>query len=113
MQPVSFRTLTLRERRTNPDVPRDVEEDIREHLLHLNDPNWDFGHSETSTLSGESVELEHKHNFPPDVHIGPSIGTAPSDFDTESRADSTYEPRSSASSRLRMRAADTCDEYEE
>lgn len=109
MQPVSFRTLTLRERRTNPDVPRDVEEDIREHLLHLNDPNWDFGHSETSTLSGESVELEHKHNFPPDVHIGPSIGTAPSDFDTESRVDSTLYGKSESP----LKGRSEFDDYEE
>ncbi|OCB84030.1 OPT oligopeptide transporter [Sanghuangporus baumii] len=101
--------MTLRERRTDPDVPRDVEEDIREHLLHLNDPNWDFGHSDTSTLSGESVELEHKHTFPSDVHIGPSIGTAPSDFDTESRADSTLYGKSESPLNVRSEF----DDYEE
>ena len=102
-------TLTLRPRRHDPDVPRDVEDDIREHLLHLNDPNWDFNGSETSTLSGDTVALEHRHRYPDDVHIGPSIGTAPSDIDTESRADSMY---GKSEARLKSRS-EIYDDHEE
>ena len=104
---------------TTPDVPTDVDADIEEALLHLNDPNWDIhdhgrsSFSDTSSLSGQSFELEHKHKFASDVQIGHSIGTGPSEFDTESRADSAYENRSTTSSRLRMRSADAFDEYEE
>ena len=113
-------TASTRQRRTfHPDVPTDVDADIEEALLHLNDPNWDIhahgrsSFSDTSSLSGQSFELEHKHKFASDVHVGHSIGTGPSEFDTESRADSAYENRSTTSSRLRMRSADAFDEYEE
>ena len=113
----SLAASTPRRRTHHPDVPTDVDAAEQEALLHFNDLNWDVhGHgsgSDTSSLSGQSFELEHKHQFSPDVKYGHSIGTGPSEFDTESRADSAYEHRSSASSRLRMRAADSYDEYEE
>ncbi|KAH8113799.1 OPT oligopeptide transporter [Phellopilus nigrolimitatus] len=105
-----FALPTLTRRRVDPDVPEDVDTDIQEALLHLNDPNWDFGPSDRSSLSGESFELDHKHKYASDVDIGPSIGTAPSDFDTESRVDSAYERTSD--SRLHMRSTDTF-EYED
>ncbi|EJC97675.1 OPT oligopeptide transporter [Fomitiporia mediterranea MF3/22] len=110
--PAYVPTLTFTRRRTAPDVPSDVDdEEVKEHLLHLNDPNWDFsGASDVTSLSGESFELDHKHKFASDVHIGPSIGTEPSDFDTESRADSMYR---SSESRLHMRSSDAFDDYED
>ncbi|KAI5123225.1 hypothetical protein M0805_001314 [Coniferiporia weirii] len=99
---------TLTRRRVRPDVPEDV--DVQEALLHLNDPNWELGSSEVSSLSGDSFELDHKHKFASDVHIGPSLGS-PTDYDSESRADSTYE-RSTTDSRMHFRSSDTF-EYED
>lgn len=110
----SVAASTPRRRTYHPDVPTDVDAAEQEALLHFNDLNWDVhGHSsgsDTSSLSDQSFELEHKHQLPPDVKFRHSDS---SEFDTESRADSAYVPRSSASSRLRMRAADSYDEYEE
>ena len=101
---------SLYHRRANPDVPEDVDTDVKEALLHLNDPNWDFGSSETSSLSGDSFELDHKHKYADDVHIGPSLG--PSEFDTESRTDSTS-AYGGKSDRMHLRSSEVFDEYEE
>ena len=102
---MSIAIPALTRRRVNPDVPEDVE--VEEALLHLNDPNWDCSSAEITPLSDDSFELDHKHKYASSIDIGPSIGTAPSDFDTESRADSR-----STNSRLQMRSTDAF-EYEE
>ena len=105
--PLSTPTSSLVHRRSMPDVPEDIE--AQEALLHLNDPNWDLHSSETISLSDASFELDHKHRYPDSIHIGPSIGTAPSDFDTESRADSRI---ADSEARLHIRSSDAF-EYEE
>lgn len=96
---------TLIHRRSQPDVPEDIEE----AYAHLNDPNWDLHSIETtsSPLSDQSFELEHKHKYASSINIGHSIGTGPSEFDTESRADSR-----TTESRLHLRSSDAF-EYEE
>lgn len=105
--PLSTPTSSLVHRRSMPDVPEDIE--VHEALLHLNDPNWDLHSVETVSLSDASFELEHKHRYPDSINIGPSIGTAPSDFDTESRADSRM---AESEARLHIRSSDAF-EYEE
>lgn len=104
-----FHIPTLTHRRVQPDVPEDVDYEAQEALAHLNDPNWDLGSSEVSTLSGRSFELDHKLKYASDVNIEPSLGS-PTDYDTESRADSMYER--SSNSRLHIRSSDSF-EYEE
>lgn len=100
---VNVVTLAMN-RQSRPDVPEDVEE----ALMHLNDPNWDLSSNDTASLSDISFELEPKGGkYPSSIMIGHSIGTGPSDFDTESRADSR-----ASESRLHIRSADVYD-YEE
>ena len=94
---------TLRQRnRSEPDVP----EDVAVALLHLNDPNWDFDGSDTSsfteTLAMSDKDPSIKRDYASSFDMGHSITTRTSDYETESQADS----------RTHFRSSDTFD-YEE
>lgn len=93
---------SLRHRKSLPDVPQDVEI----ALLHLNDPNYDLDSIDTCSFSDESFELEDKKRYTGALSIGHSIGTGPSEYDTESRVDSR------ADSRMKIRSTETL-EYDE
>ncbi len=88
MEHKSIPSLTLLRHRSSPDVPSDIDDD------HFNDPNWDYESVAASTpLSADSFELDHKHKYASSINIGQSIGTSPSEYDTESQADSRSEAR--------------------
>lgn len=91
-------------RRSNPDVPEDI---VKVALLHLNDPNYDLS-SLDSDSTRDSFEMDDKHHhYGGHLSTGHSIGTSPSDYDTESRADTR-----SVDSRMHIRSTDAF-EYEE
>lgn len=77
----------LRHRQTVPDVPEDIEDEVRRHF---NDPNWDFEHANSSTISisTDSDDLGPKR-WSKSTYMGGS-----SDMDTElqdSKADFSSE----------------------
>ena len=77
-------TSTLKSRRiTFPDVPRDVDSLLEEHW---NDPNYDVnGLPSPTASSADSFELESKGRK------GSTAGYSTSEFDRESRSDSSKE----------------------
>lgn len=88
----SMQLPSLRARnRSDPDVP----EDVAVALLHLNDPNWDFDGSDSSSFT-ESVltsEKDSKH-YASSIDMGKSSHAGTSDYDTESQTDSRMHFRS-------------------
>ena len=106
-RPTFLALPNLVRRRADPDVPEDVED----ALAHLNDPNWDSRSTDIATLSDCTFELEHKDvhgRYSSSVDMKPSLAASPSDYDTESRADSA----SQTDSRVQMRSTEMFD-YEE
>jgi hypothetical protein len=78
----------LRHRQTVPDVPEDIEDEVRRHF---NDPNWDFEHANSSTvsISTDSDDLGPKRWSKSSTYMGGS-----SEMDTEmqdSKADFSSE----------------------
>jgi len=77
----------LRHRQTVPDVPEDIEDEVRRHF---NDPNWDFhANSSTVSISIDSDDLGPKRWSKSSTFMGAS-----SEMDTEiqdSKADFSSE----------------------
>lgn len=71
----------LRHRQSVPDVPEDIEDELRRHF---NDPNWDFhANSSTVSISTDSDGLEPKRWSKSSTYMGAS-----SEMDTEMMQDS-------------------------
>jgi hypothetical protein len=71
----------LRHRQSVPDVPEDIEDELRRHF---NDPNWDFhANSSTASISTDSDGLEPKRWSKSSTYMGAS-----SEIDTEMMQDS-------------------------